>query len=123
MTDHELDSFDHQREAKRLFADFERLITAFNTTNISAATGGVTVRQFLEVARVVSLLRAQYLKSVLGLSSVDSLADLQPDALDSIRRQREAYEEALQGFGALRHAMLREYLQLTEDGEEISIAS
>jgi hypothetical protein len=123
MTDHELDSFTHQQQTQRLFEDFERMITAFNTSNITAATGGVSVREFLEVARVVSLLRAQYLQRVVSLASVDTLADLADDQLQKIRRDREAYEEALQGFGALRHALMRDYFKLNEDGDEINLTS
>ncbi len=123
MTDHELDTFTHQQQTQRLFQDFERMITAFNTANISAATGGVSVREFLEVARIVSLLRARYLQRVVELAKVDTLKDLDDAQLTQIRHDREAYEEALQGFGALRHALMREYFKLTEDGEEISLAS
>lgn len=123
MTDHELDTFTHQQQTQRLFQDFERMITAFNTANISAATGGVSVREFLEVARIVSLLRARYLQRVVQLAKVDTLNDLDDTQLAQIREDREAYEEALAGFGALRHALMREYFKLTEDGEEISLAS
>ena len=123
MTDHELDTFDHHTSTKRLFQDFEQMITAFNTANISAATGGVSARQFLEVARIVSLLRAQYLKRVVQLADVDTLEDLDADHLRLLRHDREAYEEALAGFGALRHALLRQYFTLKEDGEEINLTS
>ena len=81
------------------------------------------MREFLEVARIVSLLRARYLQRVVGLSKVETLNDLDDEHLAQIRHDREAYEEALQGFGALRHALMREYFKLTEDGEEISLAS
>ena len=123
MTDHELDTFDHDSETRRLFQDFERMITAFNTANISAVTGDVSVRQFLEVARVVSLLRARYLKRVLRLADVDTLADLDRNEVTQLRHERETYEEALEGFGALRHALMRQYFTLSEDGEEINLAS
>jgi len=123
MTDHELDSFEYAEQTQRLFQDFEQLIAAFNKANISLATGGVSVRQFLEVARVVSLLRAQYLKHVLELSRIDRLNDLDRQVLREMREYREAYEEALEGFGALRHALMREYVSLTEDGEDINLAS
>jgi len=123
MADHELDTFTNQQQTQRLFQDFERMITAFNTANITAATGGVSVREFLEVARIVSLLRARYLQRVVTLAKVDTLNDLEDEQLTQIRRDREAYEEALQGFGALRHALMREYFKLTEDGEEINLVS
>ncbi len=122
-TDHELDSFDHEAQAERLFQDFERMITAFNTASISTATGGVSASEFLDVARIVSLLRAQYLKRVVGLAQADSLEGLDPDQLKRLRHDREAYEEALQGFGALRHALLRNYFTLNEQDDEISLVS
>lgn len=123
MTDHELDTFTHQQQTQRLFENFEQMITAFNTSNISAATGGVSVREFLEVARVVSLLRAQYLQRVVSLAEIDSLAELGKGQLQQIREDREAYEEALQGFGALRHALMRDYFKLNDDGDEINLTS
>ena len=61
----------------------------------------------------LSRLRAAYLKNLLALEVASDGQVPDETAIADLKRRREAYEEALQGFGALRHAFKRGYLQLT----------
>lgn len=93
---------------RRLQQELEGLIAGINRELISAATGPVTRAAFIDVARVVASLRARYLAHVLALAKVD--AGQTTEGTLEIRRLREAYSEALEGFAALEHALQRGYL-------------
>ena len=74
--------------------------------------GPLSKDQILRVAGAVSKLRSRYLAEVIKLGATASSGDLVPTAALELRELREAYEEALQGFGALRHAMERGYVDM-----------
>jgi len=50
---------------------------------------------------------------VLKLTAESGDKALDPTSILDLRQMREAYEEALHGFGALRHALERGYFDLT----------
>lgn len=96
--------------AERLSQEFEQSILEVNRRHIRAATGGVSKEHFFRAAENVARLRARYLNAVLQLE-----AGLDPPPMTEIERVREmrlAFEEALQGFHALRHALKRGYFEL-----------
>jgi hypothetical protein len=96
---------------ERLWQEFEQSIRELNRRYIRAATGGVRKQHFLRAAENVARLRARYLNAVLRLEAAAEAPPL-PD-LEKVRQLREAYEEALQGFEALRHAHERGYFELS----------
>lgn len=110
MAQHNLDSFDTDLGRRRVFQEFDQAIVESNRAAISAATGGVTREQVLRVAIVVSRLRARYLAEILTLAGDKAQSGLDPTAVLDLRQLRDAYEEALHGFGVLRHALERAYI-------------
>lgn len=95
---------------ERLWQEFEQAIRELNRQHIRAATGGVRKQHFLTAAENVARLRARYLKAVLAL---EAAAEAPPaPELEKLRHLRLAYEEALQGFDALRHAHERGYFEI-----------
>ncbi|MDP6709449.1 MAG: hypothetical protein QF893_24175 [Alphaproteobacteria bacterium] len=112
MSIHEIDSFKGEVGRNRLDQEVEQAVHEANVQTIGSVTGAVDKDSFIRAAVTVSRLRAAYLKNVLALEvAVDGKV---PDdaAIEALRHRREAYEEALQGFGALRHALKRGYFEL-----------
>ena len=107
---HNIDTFEDDRAKRRVFQEFEQAIWESNRAAITAAAGGITKEQVLRVAITVSRLRARYLREVLKLSADAGAESLDPTAVLDLRQMREAYEEALNAFGALRHALERGYI-------------
>ncbi len=113
MPEQEIEGFEDDRSRRRMFQEFEQAIRESNRTAIAAATGGISKEHFLRVAITVSRLRSRYLKEVLKLSAESGDRALDPTAILDLRQMREAYEEALHGFSALRHALERGYIELS----------
>ncbi|MDA1131708.1 MAG: hypothetical protein O2905_00590 [Proteobacteria bacterium] len=74
----------------------------------------MTKERILRVAAAVSKLRARYLAEVIRLGDTKAGASLDPTSSLDLGELREAYEEALAGFGALRHALERSYITLDD---------
>ncbi len=110
MAEHNIDAFDDDRAKRRMFQEFEQAIWESNRAAITAATGGISKESVLRVAITVSRLRARYLREVMKLSADTGAEILDPSAVLDLRQMREAYEEALNAFGALRHALERGYI-------------
>jgi len=95
---------------ERLSQEFEQAIRELNNRHIRAATGGVRKDHFLRAAENVARLRAGYLNAVLRLETSPETPP--PERFTELRELRGAFEEALQGFAALRHALKRGYFDL-----------
>jgi hypothetical protein len=94
---------------ERLWQEFEQSIRELNQRYIRAATGGVRKEHLLRAAENVARLRAGYLQEVLRLGAA---AEAPPaPEIEKVKRLRLAFEEALQGFEALRHAHERGYFE------------
>ena len=115
MAHHNLDAFDDDVQTSRLIRQFEAAISEANRASIKAAAGSVDKDRFLRVAVAVSRLRANYLREVLRLGEKGADVQEQPAAMRGLREMREAYEEALAGFGTLRHAVERHYIDIADD--------
>jgi hypothetical protein len=113
MSIHELDSFD-EMAARRMFHDIDRRIDEINGRSIQQATGGIGTRQIMELSGAVSVLRARYIKSALALASEVDAEGVADATVRRLQEARVAYEEALQAFGALRHAIGRGYVTLDD---------
>lgn len=114
MPSHDSDAFDTDFSRRRVFQEFDQAVREANRAAIAAAIGVVTKEQVMRVAIAVSQLRARYLREVLMLSHESGERAMDPTAILDLRQMREAYEEALNGFGALRHALERGYYDLTK---------
>ncbi len=111
MAKHNIDAFDEDRAKRRMFREFDQAISESNRAAITAATGAISKEQVLRVAITVSRLRARYLREVMKLTADTGAEALDPSAVLDLRQMREAYEEALQAFGALRHVFERGYIE------------
>ena len=97
---------------RRMFQELEHSIKTINHEKISEITGDVSKQAFINVASTTARLRAHYLAKVIELESTD---DIKPVDISTLRGSRLMYEEALEGFNALQHALARGYFNLTEN--------
>lgn len=97
---------------RRMFQEIEHSIKVINREKITEITGDVSKQAFINVANTTARLRARYLARVIELESTD---DLKPADISTLRGTRLMYEEALEGFSALQHALGRGYFSLTDD--------
>lgn len=112
MADHSSD-FDHNDlEIRRLFRDIEHSIKTINREIISEIAGDVSREAFLNVARSVARIRARYLSKVLEL---EDSGEISGNDISALRGTRLMYEESLEGFSALQHALKRGYFTLSDD--------
>ena len=111
MTDEKYKSQRDDVVLGRMFQELEHVIKDLNREKISEITGNVSKQAFIDVAISTARLRARYLSKVIELQSSD---DIKPDEISALRGSRLMYEEALEGFGALQHALNRGYFDLSE---------
>jgi len=97
---------------RKMFQEIEHAIKALNHEKISEITGDISKQAFINVASTTARLRARYLAKVIELESTD---DIKPADISTLRGSRLMYEEALEGFSALQHALGRGYFRLAED--------
>jgi len=96
---------------RRLFQEIEHSIKITNREKISLITGTVSRKAFDDVASTTARLRARYLAKVIELEATD---DIKPSEISALRGSRLMYEEALEGFSALQHALSRGYFDLSD---------
>lgn len=111
MSLNSLNNSDEDVHVRRLFQEIEHSIKAINREKISEITGGVSREAFINVASTAARLRARYLAKVIELETTD---DISGDDISALRTSRLMYEEAMEGFGALQHALSRGYFSLTD---------
>lgn len=99
-------------DVRRMFQEIEHSIKALNHEKISEITGGISKQAFVNVASTTARLRARYLAKVIELESTDNI---KPADISTLRGSRLMYEEALEGFSALQHALGRGYFKLADD--------
>ena len=109
------DTLDTDVSWYKVAREIDQAIREANRVAIQAATGSLTKNRVLRVAAAVSQLRARYLAEIVKLGDTDATGNIHPTTVLNLREMREAYEEALQGFDALRHAMERAYTELEGD--------
>jgi len=103
-----------EHEHRRLHLELEREITLINRDRISAVTGTISRDHFTNVAKMVACLRARYLDTVLQLGAKCHSECIPTESALELKRLRQAYSEAIEGYTALEHALQRGYLTLEE---------
>ncbi len=101
-------------EHRRLHLELERDILRINRERIGAVTGTIGRDNFSNVAKMVACLRARYLETVLQLGDKCHSECIPTESALELKRLRQAYSEAIEGFSALEHALQRGYLTLEE---------
>ena len=104
------DEIDH----RRLRHELEQSITAINRSHIGAVTGDISKTAFINVVKMVACLRARYLHTVLELGKDCHSECISTEAALELARLRQAYNEALEGFAALEHAVKRGYVHIAD---------
>ncbi len=99
-------------EIRRLFQELEHIIKVINSEKISEIVGDVSKDSFVNVATTVARLRAKYLHKIIELQSTD---DISAKDISILRGLRTMYEEAIEGFVAMQHALNRGYLTLSDE--------
>ena len=102
------------QDNRRLHYELEHAIKTINTSAIGALTGPITKEAFTNVAQTVAGLRARYLQSVVALGTRAGEVVLDDAGAFELKRLREAYTEAMDGFSALQHALERGYVVLAD---------
>lgn len=97
----------------RLMQELERQIIEHNASLISEQTGGIQRQDFILLGQKISQLRADYLHQLLNISRQES-SHANAEQLSKLRGYRLAYEELLNGFEALKHALERGYVSLDD---------
>lgn len=93
---------------------FDHQISEMNSSAITHIAGDIKKTDFLDLAQSISILRARYLKDVLQLAHADK-NQLTSKLCDEVRAARVAYEEAINGFDQMKHALQRGYFNLLDD--------
>ena len=100
-----------------LAVELEQVVADANTHAIRVALGGITRKELEASIHFVAAVRARYLMSVKKLAHPEKVAG-QPDEraklFTQLREEREAYDEALAAFSALKHALAQKYLEVDE---------
>ena len=104
---------DLELQVRRMLQQFEHQVVEMNKRNIDQITGTVKQQDFVQLAESISVLRAQYLRSVLQLAHTASDSVNDASCLE-MRNHRLAYNEAMEGFNELKHALERGYFSLTD---------
>lgn len=101
-----------ENEHRRLHHELEQAITKINRDQISTVIGTITKENFINVVKMVACLRARYLYTVLQLGAKCHSECIPTDDALELKRLREAYAEAMEGFNALEHVLHRGYVTL-----------
>lgn len=100
-------------DVQRIMQRFEHEIVAINRKHISEITGDINKDDILKMGEAISICRANYLKAVLEMAKSGD-GGLATRLTDDVKRQRLLYEETMAGFAALRHALERGYVVVTD---------
>jgi hypothetical protein len=101
-------------EIRRMMQQFEHEISEMNSAAITEIAGDIKRSDFLELAQSISVLRAKYLRDVLMFAHADK-DNLTYKLCHEVKEAREAYQEAIESFDQLKHALQRGYFNLVED--------
>ena len=99
---------------QRVLQQFEHEIADVNRKNIKDIAGDIGKNEILKMGKAISVCRAEYLKSILKMANTEKADQLLPLAKE-VKTQRLLYEESMLGFAALRHALERGYIVITDD--------
>lgn len=110
------DDYHRYAEQKRFLAEIEQGIRLANTEILHQKITDLSRDNILSLAVSVSRLRASYLAAAFSLSINEHGEQPDADQLADLRNKREMYEEARKGFDALRDAIEKGYIDVTELG-------
>ena len=98
---------------RRVIQRFEHDIVNVNRKHIGEIAGDIKQQDILKIGEVISICRANYLKSVLDMAKIDE-ANMAARLTDDVKKSRLLYEESMAAFAALRHALERGYVEVSD---------
>ena len=101
-------------EIRRMMQQFEHQISEMNSTEITKRAGDIRKSDFLQLAKAISILRGNYLKDVLKIARCEEDKLTLQLCLET-RKARIAFEEVIESFDQLKHALQRGYFNLIDD--------
>ena len=107
---------DDLRQQQHFLNEVEQTIMLANREVIHQDIAHISRDAVLGLAVTVSKVRAGYLKAILTEASKREAA-FSEQTVKTIKAKREQYEEAVQAFEALRHAIERGYVELATEDE------
>jgi hypothetical protein len=105
---------DLDMKVRRMSQQLEHQFVEINKRNINEIVGEIREQDFMKLAEAISVCRANYLKEVLQMAN-NKDGTLSARLSLQVRDHRLLYEEAMQGFDALRHGLGRGYFHLVGD--------
>lgn len=108
------DDYHRYAEQKRFLAEIEQGVRLANTEILHKRITELSQDNILSLAVSVSRLRASYLAAAFKLSVNEQGEQPDADQVSELRNKREMYEEARLGFEALRDAIEKGYIDVTE---------
>ena len=108
---------DHKEERKRqqFMIEVNRAIALANREVIHQTLASpISADQVIAFAVSVARVRARYLEAAFKITEKNQNEPLGEGEIDSLKRQRQAYEEARDAFEALTHAIERGYVDLAD---------
>lgn len=106
-------SAEKEIQIRRMMQQFGHQISEMNSTCITEIAGDIKQSDFLNLAKSISIMRARYLKKVLQVAHADETA-LSNELCQGVKEARLAYEEVLESFEQLKHALQRGYFNLLD---------
>ena len=99
---------------RRMLQEFEHKIVEINKRNIRDIVGEISEADFVLLAEAISVCRAHYLREALKIASTRE-GKLSINVSKKTVLARKRYEEAMQGFEALKQALGRGYFVIKEE--------
>jgi len=99
---------------KRMMQKFDHEIGELNSSAITELAGDIRQSDFLHLAKAVAVIRAKYLKQVLAIARAEE-DQLSFNLCLETRKMRIAYEEVIESFDQLKHALERGYFNLVDE--------
>ncbi len=98
---------------RRVMQRFEHDIVNINRQHIGDIAGDIRQEDLLKIGEVISICRANYLKSVLDMAKTQQ-SNIATSLAQDVRKNRLLYEESMAAFAALRLAMERGYVEVND---------
>ena len=102
-----------KKRCRRMMQIIEHKIPEMNNKAITEIVGDVHQKDFEMLAETIAVMRAQYLKKVVELARLDK-SDLDVKTYTEVRHLKLAFQESIESFNQLKHALERGHFKLSE---------
>lgn len=106
-------SSNDKKRSRRIMQGIEHRIPNMNNKAIAEIVGEIHEADFETLAETIAIMRAQYLKKVVALARLDK-SKLNVNAYAEVRKLKLAFEESIESFNQLKHALERGHFKLAE---------